>query len=68
MNAIRAACRELIGLFVEDWPFALALSVWVSVAVFALPHLLPAVWRGPVFFLGVVGILIDNVMRSSRSR
>jgi hypothetical protein len=66
MNAIRSAWRELVGLFIEDWRFALAVAVWVLVGIFALPHLLPAVWRGPVFFLGVVGILVENVMQNSR--
>ncbi|HEX4227786.1 MAG TPA: hypothetical protein VHZ07_03890 [Bryobacteraceae bacterium] len=66
MNAIRSAWRELAGLFIEDWRFALAIAVWVVVGIFALPHLLAAVWRGPVFFLGVVAILVENVMRSPR--
>jgi hypothetical protein len=65
-NAIRAAWHELVGLFIEDWRFASAIAVWVLVGIFVLPHLLQAVWRGLVFFLGVVCILVDNVMRSSR--
>lgn len=66
MNPFSSAWREIVGLFVEDWRFALVIAVWVIVAIFALPLLLPSVWRGPVFFLGVLGILIDNVLRSSR--
>ena len=66
MNAIRSAWRELVGLFVEDWRFALAIAAWILVGIFALPYFLPGIWRGPVFFLGVVCILVDNVVRSSR--
>ncbi|HEX4808408.1 MAG TPA: hypothetical protein VH325_05735 [Bryobacteraceae bacterium] len=66
MNPFRSAWREIVGLFVEDWRFALVIAVWVLVAIFVLPRLLPAVWRGPVFFFGVLGIIIDNLLRSSR--
>jgi hypothetical protein len=66
MNAMRSAWRELVGLFVEDWRFALAIALWILAGIFALPHLFPPVWCGPVFFLGVLGILVENVMRSSR--
>lgn len=66
INAIRSAWRELAGLFVEDWRFALVLAIWILAGIFALPHFLPSIWRGPVFFAGVVCILVDNLMRSSR--
>ncbi len=52
MAALRMAARELIGLFVDDWAFALLLVAWV--ALFALlGHRLPGAWEGALFFLGL---------------
>jgi hypothetical protein len=60
--------RELFGLFVEDGSFALAIAVWVLVAVFVLPHAFPPRWCGPIFFIGIVCLLIENLLRSARNR
>lgn len=66
MNWIRRAWLELIGLFVEDGSFALAIVLWVLAAIFLLPRFLPAGWKGPAFFAGVIGILLENVHRTAR--
>lgn len=66
MNWIRRTCIELAGLFVEDGSFALAIGLWVLAGIFLLPRFLPAGWKGPAFFAGVLGILLENVHRTAR--
>jgi len=66
MNWIRRTCVELAGLFVEDGSFAIAIVLWILAAIFLMPEFLPARWRGPAFFAGVIGILIENVLRTAR--
>ena len=64
-----AAARELIGLFVDDGSLAIAVLVWVAVAVLALP-LLPADggWLAVALFAGLALILAENVLRAARPR
>jgi hypothetical protein len=57
--------RELLGLFVDDGSFALALLGWTLVAGFGLPQIgLPAGWDAPIFFLGYLAILCENLGRA----
>ncbi len=65
MKWIRNAWFELVGLFVDDGSFAAAVILWVFAAIFLLPRILPAHWKGPVFFAGITGILVENVSRSA---
>jgi hypothetical protein len=59
--------RELFGLFVEDGSFAVAIAVWLLITIFGLPHVFPSRWCGPIFFIGVVGLLIENLLRTARN-
>jgi hypothetical protein len=67
MKAIRTALLEVFGLFVEDGSLAILLLLWIGVAAYVLPR-----WpggtelHGPLFGLGVVLILLENVWRSAR--
>ena len=59
--------RKVLGLFVDDGSLAVSILVWI----FALHIVAPIVfvdhaWAAPVLFLGCVGILIENVLRTSR--
>lgn len=58
--------RELWGLFIEDGSFAVAIAVWVLIAIFVLPRVFPSAWCGPVFFAGVVCLLVENLARTAR--
>jgi len=66
MSWFRRFCLEFWGLFVDDGSHALAILLWVAIAIFVLPKLLPDEWKGPVLFLGLVAILIENVSRSAQ--
>lgn len=65
MKLLVTLWRELIGLFVEDESYAVAIVVWGIAAAFLLPHL-PNLWRGPLLALGLLAILLENVLRSAR--
>ncbi len=66
MSVLRTAAREMIGLFVDDWAFALLLVAWV--AVFAtLGQRLPASWEGAVFFAGLATLTLVFAVRKAAS-
>jgi len=69
MSAIRVALAELWGLFVEDATLTIGTLICIALAAFGLPRLgAPTQWRGPIFFLAVVLMLLENVYRGSRRR
>ncbi len=67
MNALRTIVSELAGLFVEDRFFALAIALWLALAIGALVSgIVPPPWRGPALFTGLAIILVTSVMRAAR--
>lgn len=67
MSWMRTIAGELIGLFVDDGTFAIAIAVWLGLAWFGLPHLaIPRVFQAPILFAGLLGILTESVVRSAR--
>ena len=68
MSSLGAILKELWGLFVDDGSLALALIAWVAICAVGLPRLpVPALWDGPVLFLGCVVILVFTVVRAGRA-
>jgi len=67
MNALRTVVRELVGLFVEDRLFALAIALWLLAmgAIAALSIGTPEI-RGLVLFLGLAAVLVGGVVRGAR--
>ena len=67
MNALAAAVREVWGLFVEDASLTIGILVCVALAVVVVPRVVPgADWRGPLLFLALAVVLLENVSRSAR--
>ena len=67
MKSLQTILRELYGLFVDDGSFAIAILLWLGVTVLLLPRLpLPAIWRGPLLFVGLLAILLESALRCSR--
>jgi hypothetical protein len=67
MKAALAACREFLGLFVDDGSIAAALILWSAAAGYVLPDLpFNAGWDGPILFLGYLLILAENLYRTAR--
>ena len=68
MNAIVTAVREIWSLFVEDATFTLGIIVCLILSGYVLPHLaILAAWRGPLLFVMLAVVLVENVARSARS-
>ena len=67
MNAIRIALAELWGLFVEDATLTIGTLACVALAAFVIPRVgIGAQGRGPLFFLVIVVMLLENVYRGAR--
>lgn len=67
MNALTTALREVWGLFVEDASFTVGILVCLALAIFAFPNVVSAMdWRGPLFFLLLAIVLLENIYRSAR--
>lgn len=59
MTWLKAAARELFGLFVDDVPFSLAILAWLALATLLLPRLgLPAAWSAQALAAGCLVILV----------
>lgn len=69
MSWLKSIAREVLGLFVDDGSFAIAILVWAAFVVFVLAHVAthPS-WTGPSLFSGLACILIESVVRFSRRR
>lgn len=69
MNAIRNVVAEIVGLFVEDKLFALAIALWIGVAgaMAAYAIFTPEI-RGFVLFAGLALVLVAGIVRGARSR
>ena len=69
MSMIETIAKELLGLFVDDGSLALAILAWVAVVAALLSvSALPGGVAGILLFAGLVGILIENVLRRARKR
>ena len=69
MSWLRTIFREIYGLFVDDAAFAVAIVIWVAVAVFVFPLLgWLARGRGPALFAGLAAILAVSAVRYARRK
>jgi hypothetical protein len=69
MRWIQSVAREVVGLFVDDGNFAVAIVAWLAVCVVSLPRVaIGAHWAGLTLFAGLALILIESVLRFARRR
>jgi hypothetical protein len=67
MRGLKTIAREVLGLFVDDGAFAVAILAWLLVAGLVGPHLpIPAVVKGPMLFAGLAAILVESAVRRAR--
>jgi hypothetical protein len=67
MAFLAAVLKELFGLFVDDGSLALALLAWVALcALLAATGLAPPALLGPLLFVGLAVVMIENVLRRAR--
>ena len=67
MSAFKAAWRELIGLFIDDGSFALAILGWLLGDVIAIRYGLDPVIGGALLFVGLAVLLVDTVWRKTKT-
>lgn len=69
MGWLRAIIDEIIGLFVDDLGFAVAILVWLGVLVFVVPRLgLPGFVPVVLLFGGLLVILVESAVRKARGK
>jgi hypothetical protein len=67
MHWFKAIWSELLGLFVDDGSFAIAILVWLGMNWFLSTYLLrQSEWGGVVLFAGLGLILLESATRRSR--
>ena len=68
MGWMRTVLREVLGLFVDDGSFALAILLWLGLVWLAATHVRLGVPGGMILAAGLLLILLENLVRSSRNR
>jgi hypothetical protein len=65
MRRVAAAGREVLGLFIDDGRFALAILAWLAImALVSALAPLPGPMRGPLLFAGLAAILAVSCRRA----
>ena len=69
MKFLQSVLTELFGMFVDDGSLAIAILAWVAIiALVQRLAVLPPAVVGALLFLGLAGLLIENVLRRARKR
>jgi hypothetical protein len=69
MRALINIARGLTGLFVDDGSLAAIVLLWLVLCGSELPKLvLDSLWQGPILFIGLSLILLENTLRGARGR
>jgi membrane protein implicated in regulation of membrane protease activity len=67
MKWLRSIFREILGLFVDDAAFALAILIWLGLVQILTPHLaIFSRWTGVVLFSGLALILAESTIRYAK--
>ena len=68
MSWLKTVWSELIGLFVDDGRFAIAIVLWLGACWLALPRIgLPPPLPPAILFAGLVVILAESAMRLAQA-
>ncbi len=69
MKGLGRIVSEMVGLFVDDGRFALAILAWIGVVWKLLPRLgLAPEGDGVALFAGLAAILLEGAWRRARGR
>lgn len=67
MSWIRMIVREVLGLFIDNGSFAVAIVVWLILTALVLPRIgIGAGWEGIILFGGLTIILVESATRRAR--
>ena len=69
MSWLKIVWHELVGIFIDDGWFALAIVVWLVLLGGLLPHVpVRPIWQAVLLFGGLAAILTESVLRRARRR
>ncbi len=67
MQKLKTIWREIIGLFVDDALFAVAILAWLALVWLIFRHAgMAPVWRAIALFAGLAVILVESATRAAR--
>ena len=61
MNVLIAILKELLGALIADCLFTFVIVLWIVAASLLNPAVRDSFWPGPIFLVGLVGILLFSV-------
>jgi len=67
MHTLTTILRELVSLFIDDGTLAATILVWIAFCGLLLWLLPMSSWQGPILFIGLAVILIENARRGARA-
>jgi hypothetical protein len=67
MNTLKTIAHEILGLFVDDGSFAIAIIIWLALVWFLVRPLQLPTAGGILLFLGFAAILVESVTRFARN-
>jgi hypothetical protein len=65
MRALTTIFQELVSLFVDDGTLAATILIWIAFYGLMLPLLPLGSWQGPILFIGLALILVENALRAA---
>jgi hypothetical protein len=68
MYALTTALKGLVSLFVDDGTLAATVLIWIAFYGLLLRLLPMDSWHGPILFIGLAVILVENARRGASSR
>ena len=66
MKIIRVVLTELVGMFVDDWRFALAIAALLAAVTTAVLLGVPALSAATLLLAGCIALLAWSVIRAAR--
>ena len=67
MQKLRTVWHEVVGLFVDDQLFALAILVWLALVWLIVKHSgIAPVWDAVTLFAGLAVLLVETTSRAAR--
>jgi hypothetical protein len=67
MRALTAIFQELVSLFVDDGTLGATILIWIAFYGLLLRLLPTGSWQGPILFIGLAFILVENARRGAGS-
>jgi hypothetical protein len=68
MRPLTAIFGEFVSLFVDDGTLAATILIWIAFYGLLLRLMPKGLWQGPILFIGLAFILVENARRGARPR